>query len=93
MKVMAPDVSIEPSVRIRGKGFDWDHEIQVALPPSYRKSNKAYPVLWVTDGLINFDSAVEVVNGSMMKYWREMIVVGVGGPREASREHLGVDRC
>jgi len=86
LKVIAPDVSIEPSVRIRGKGFYWDHEIQVALPPSYQKSNKAYPVLWVTDGLINFDSAVEVVNGSMQKYWPEMIVVGVGGPPEAYTE-------
>jgi predicted alpha/beta superfamily hydrolase len=88
LKLFVPDVSID-RMRLRGKGFDWDHEIQVALPASYRKSDKAYPVLWVTDGLINFDFAVEVVNAwAAKKYWPEMIVVAIGTPPEASQEFL-----
>jgi predicted alpha/beta superfamily hydrolase len=81
-----PDVAIEPSVRMRAEGFKWDHEIQVALPPSYGKTDKRYPVLWVTDGSYIFESAVAVVNAWERKYLPEMIVVGIGAPPEAHKE-------
>src|SRR5688572_26475152 len=61
LKVIVPDVSIETR-RMRGKDFEWEHDIQIALPQSYRKTDKAFPVLWVTDGLINFNLAAQVVN-------------------------------
>jgi predicted alpha/beta superfamily hydrolase len=82
----ARDVTIEPSRRIRAKGFNWDHEIQIALPPSYFKNNKAYPVLWVMDGGWWFEDAVTIVNVLGKKYLPEMIVIGVGSPREVSDE-------
>src|SRR4029077_4043685 len=53
-----PGVFIEPSRRMRAEGFKWDHEIRIALPHSYHETNKAYPVLWVTDGSYWFNTAV-----------------------------------
>jgi uncharacterized protein len=79
-------LSIEPSRRMRGKNYPWEHEIKIALPASYRSSHKTYPVLWVTDGQFNFDPAVEIVNDLGGKSLPEMIVVGVGTPPEALRE-------
>jgi len=86
LAVLAPGVKLEQPFRIHGKGFAWDHEVRVALPASYGTGESAYPVLWVTDGIINFELAVEAVNGPWSKYLPEMIVVGVGGPPEASAE-------
>jgi uncharacterized protein len=63
---------------LRGKAFDYDHEIQVALPPSYDQTDDAYPVLWVTDGSVFFDLAVGIVPTCKL----EMIVVGVGCPQD-----------
>src|SRR5690348_6021557 len=82
-----PGVAVEPRRRIRGEGFKWEHEIQIALPASYHKSDRAYPVLWVTDGSHWFDSAVRIVNLYAQRYTPEMIVVGVGTPAEALSEH------
>jgi predicted alpha/beta superfamily hydrolase len=79
-------VTIEPPRRMRASGFKWDHEIQIALPASYSKSNETYPVLWVTDGSEFFETAVRVVNTYERKYVPAMIVVAIGVPREASAE-------
>src|SRR5262245_35596720 len=49
---------IEPSLRMSFKGAPWDYEIRIALPSSYYKSDKSYPVLWVTDGSARFDRSV-----------------------------------
>lgn len=78
--------TIEPVRRMRADGFEWEHEIQIALPASYRKSDKKYPVLWVTDGSFNFQPAVEIVNSTAKKYLPEMIVIGIGAPPEAIKE-------
>ena len=44
-------MSIEPAVAMRATAFDWDYEVQVALPASYRvMPEKRYPVVWLTDG-------------------------------------------
>lgn len=42
------EVTIEPVRRVRGKGFKWNHGIQIALPASYGQTNRSYPVLWIT---------------------------------------------
>jgi len=87
LKVFAPGVVVEPPLRIHGKAFQWEHEIQVALPATYNTEHKAYPVLWVTDSLFNFPLAVQVLGGGpWAKYLPEMIIVGVGGPPEAYAE-------
>jgi predicted alpha/beta superfamily hydrolase len=72
---------------MRAPGFKWDHEIQVALPPSYSKSSHGYPVLWVTDGSELFETAVRAANVYSRKYVPEMIVVAVGAPTEAFSEY------
>jgi predicted alpha/beta superfamily hydrolase len=76
---------IEPTRLMQGKGIPWQHEIQIALPPSYHQTTKAYPVLWVTDGDEMFDTAVRAV-ALAGNYIPEMIVVAVGPPPEAWRE-------
>jgi predicted alpha/beta superfamily hydrolase len=79
---------IEPSRRMRFEGGPWEYEIRIALPPSYRQSDKSYPVLWVTDGGFQFEQAVDVVNSSTKNHVPDMIVVSIGTPSEARNESL-----
>ena len=56
-------MSIEPAIAMRTAAFDWDYEIQVALPASYGVTpDKRYPVLWLTDGPLMFHLAVGLLN-------------------------------
>ncbi len=70
----------EPARLVRAKGWQWDHEVRVWLPPTYRSSNRTYPTLWVTD------NSLEVVLAGLLGAGTglvpEMIVVAVGAPRE-----------
>jgi predicted alpha/beta superfamily hydrolase len=88
-------MSIEPSRRVRAAAFDWDYEVQVALPPSYASSPETtYPVLWVTDGPGLFHLAVGVVNVLMMgKMTPEVIIVGVGCPSDLGLLEFGRRRA
>ncbi|MEO8452562.1 MAG: alpha/beta hydrolase-fold protein [Gemmatimonadota bacterium] len=66
--------------RMHSSGFDWDFETEVALPASYGDtSDRAYPVLWLTDGPLVFNLAVGIQNllatGGLAP---ELIIVGVG---------------
>jgi predicted alpha/beta superfamily hydrolase len=74
---------IEPSRLVRGNGFAWDHEVQVALPASYFHTDASYPVLWITDGSLFFDLAHGIVHLLSISGFPEFIVVGVGNPRDA----------
>jgi predicted alpha/beta superfamily hydrolase len=78
-------MSIEPTRTVRTAAFDWDYDVEVALPPSYRVApDKHYPVLWVTDGNWMFQLAVGLLNILVMGgHAPEMIVVGVGCPAAA----------
>ncbi len=82
-QVMAAGVTIEPSRRMRAKDYPWEHEIQVALPPSYGKTNEPFPVLWVTDGSLLFQLATALVTACARQHIPEMIVVGIGSPPDA----------
>ncbi|MCC8965353.1 hypothetical protein H8A95_24310 [Bradyrhizobium sp. Pear76] len=77
---------IQPARLIRGAGLPWDHQIQVALPPSYFDSGKTYPVLWVTDGSFRFKWAIDTLTLSGID--QEMIIVAIGAPPAASAEML-----
>lgn len=84
-------MSVEPPVSMRTKAFDWDYEIQVALPASYGVAkDRQYPVLWLMDGPLMFPLAVGILNhlifGSLAP---EMIVVGVGCASEAGVMEYG----
>jgi uncharacterized protein len=84
-------MSIEPAVAMRTAAFDWDYEVQVALPASYGvMPDKHYPVLWLTDGPLLFHLAVGLLNllvvGGLAP---EMIIVGVGCTSEAGVAEYG----
>lgn len=85
-QVKAAGVAIEPSRRMRAEDYPWEHEIQIALPPSYGKTDKAFPVLWVTDGSLLFQAATALVTACANEHIPEMIVVGIGSPPEAIDE-------
>ena len=87
-RLKAAGVRIEPERRMRGTGYPWEHSIQVALPPSYGKSDRRYPVLWVTDGMFFFSTVTELVTSCAGKSMPEMIVVAVGPPPGTERNEM-----
>ena len=84
-------MSIEPAVAMRTAAFDWDYEVQVALPASYGvMPDKAYPVLWLTDGPFLLPLAVGLLNTLVVGGLApEMIIVGVGCASEAGATEFG----
>ena len=88
-------MSIEPAVTMRAAAFDWDYEIQVALPASYRAMpGKRYPVLWVTDGPFLLHLTVGLLNALVIgSLAPEMIVVGVGCSSDAGAAEFGRRRA
>ena len=85
-QVKAAGVQIEPTLRARAKDYPWEHEIQIALPPSYGRTDQRFPVLWVTDGSMLFQLATALVTSCAGQHMPEMIVVGIGAPPEAVEE-------
>ena len=73
-------MSWEKPAYARAEGYDHDHEILVALPPSYHVSpERSYPVLWSMDGAMAFAVTSGIVNlYTVGKRIPEIIVVGVG---------------
>jgi predicted alpha/beta superfamily hydrolase len=55
--------------------YPWAHEVRVAVPRTYGTSDRAYPVLWILDNLL--ESALAVL-GDL-----DLILVGVGNDRES----------
>src|SRR5690349_3248914 len=84
-------MSHEPSRMVRAEGYDYDHEVLVALPPSYHAApEKDFPVLWVMDGALLFDLTVGILNlYSMGHQIPETIVVAVGHPSAEGIAGLG----
>ncbi len=81
---------VEPPRRMRAKGWQWDHEVRVYLPPSYKASDRTYPTLWVTD------NSLELIQGALTgagvgvgKAPPELIVVAVGAPSGTSYAEFG----
>ena len=77
--------TIEPSMRMQGQNLPWEHEMQIALPPSYGQSDKSYPVLWATDGHWTFEKAIHAA-ASAGGHIPEMIIVAIGPPQEGMKE-------
>jgi len=75
--------SVEPTRTMRAAGFEWEHELRVALPASYATSSRTYPVLWVTDNML--ETALDVLGFHFAG--TELILVGVGAPASSIREH------
>ena len=66
----------------RAKGWEWDHEVRIYLPPSYGLTDKNYPTLWVTDN--NLELMQAALTGESMGFTQEMIVVAVGPPGDTN---------
>ena len=80
---------------MRTAAFDWDYEVQVALPASYGvMPEQRYPVLWLTDGPFMLHLAVGLMNtlvaGGLAP---EMIIAGVGCPSELGVTEFGRRRA
>jgi predicted alpha/beta superfamily hydrolase len=66
------------------------HQVRVWLPPSYHHTADEYPVLWVTDNLL--EHAVSAVTGSHFTEAPEVIVVAIGAPLGLSSGEYGSRR-
>ena len=88
-------MSIEPAVTMRTPAFDWDYEVQVALPASYGAvPDKLYPVLWLTDGPFLLHLAIGLLNTLVIGgHAPEMIIVGVGCSSDAGAAEFGRRRA
>jgi predicted alpha/beta superfamily hydrolase len=71
--------TVEAPRLMRAAGYDWDHEIRVALPASYSSTHRDYPVLWITDNKL--ETALAVLGQT------EAILVAVGSPRVTLAEN------
>lgn len=92
MTVTLPRHSYEilPPRQLTAPGARWSHEIQIALPPTYHLGEARYPVLWLMDGSISFSLAVGVLNTlGITGEIPELLVVGVGAPRELDGAEFG----
>ena len=90
-RVVPYAMSWEEPIAVRAEGYDYDHEVLVALPPSYHVSpERSYPALWSMDGAMAFSMTAGIVNlytlGARIP---EIIVVGVGHPSEEGMAGLG----
>jgi predicted alpha/beta superfamily hydrolase len=70
--------SVEPPRLVRAKGWAWDHEVRIYLPPGYHLTEEEYPTLWVTDN--SLESVQAALTGDSMGLAPELIVVAVGAP-------------
>lgn len=88
-------MAIEPPQTVPAAAFEWDYEVQVALPASYAvMPDRHYPVLWLTDGPFLFHLTVGLLNTLVVGGLApEMIVVGVGCPSEAGAAEFGRRRA
>jgi predicted alpha/beta superfamily hydrolase len=74
--------SVDPPRLIRAKGWSWDHEVRIYLPPGYHLTDEKYPTLWVTDNSLELMQAA--LTGDSMGLAPEMIVVAVGAPADVN---------
>ena len=74
--------SVEPARMVRAKGWDWDHQVRVYLPPSYHHTDRHYPTLWVTDNTLEMMQGA--LSGDALGFTPELIVVAVGPPRDVN---------
>lgn len=88
-------MAIEPPLTVRTEAFEWDYEVQVALPASYDAvPDRLYPVLWLTDGSFLLHLTVGLLNTLVIGGLApEMIVVAVGCPSEAGAAEFGRRRA
>jgi predicted alpha/beta superfamily hydrolase len=75
---------VDPPRRMRASGYRWEHEVRVALPPSYESTTTTYPVLWITDNML--ETALTALHSP-----RDLILVAVG-PQSSTFAEAGARR-
>ena len=101
-----PPVAIPNSrkVKLQSKNVDQEYELSIALPPSYDKSDRKYPVLYLLDSDYFFITIASIIDFLYtFGPWNnlhipEMIIVGIGYPATGpeiityrSRDYTPVD--
>jgi predicted alpha/beta superfamily hydrolase len=81
---------VEPPFEIQVPDHPHGHQVRIWLPPSYHHSDASYPVLWVTDNLL--EHAVSAVTASHFTEAPELIVVAVGAPLGLTSGEYGARR-
>ena len=73
-----------PAESFRARGYDYDHEVLVTLPPSYDVSpDRSYPVVWAMDGALMHMLVAGIINVyTLGRRVPEIIVVSVGHASE-----------
>ena len=77
---------------MRAEEFEWEHEIRVALPVSYARTDRTYPVLWVLDNHLEFALAALDLLSAVGGEAPELILVSVGAPRTVPLGEFAVRR-
>ena len=72
--------TVEQSRMMRAEGFDWEHEIRVALPPGYDHTTTTYPTLWIMDNQLELALSLFGANEG----GKELILVSVGAEKTIS---------
>ena len=72
----------EPPLSFRARGYDYDHEVLVTLPPSHSVApDRSYPAVWAMDGTMAHRLIAGIVDMyTLGQRLPEMIVVSVGHP-------------
>jgi predicted alpha/beta superfamily hydrolase len=70
MSLRSTFFTLEEPRTMQAPGWDWAHEIRVALPLSYAQGDRAYPTLWVMDNQL--EEALAILG------MRDLILVTIG---------------
>lgn len=80
----------ETPFEVQVPGHPHGHQVRIWLPPSYHHSDDAYPVLWVTDNLL--EHTVSAATASHFTEAPEVVVVAIGAPLGTSSAEYGARR-
>jgi uncharacterized protein len=80
----------EPAFDVQIPEYPHSHQVRIWLPPSYHHTEEGFPVLWVTDNLL--EHAVSAVAASHFTEAPEIIVVAIGAPLELTTGEYGSRR-
>jgi len=81
---------VEPAFEVQIPDHPHGHQVRIWLPPSYHHTADRFPVLWVTDNLL--EQAVSAVTASHFTEAPEVIVVAIGAPPGLSTGQYGSRR-
>lgn len=69
-----------PARKYQATDWEWEHQVRIWLPPSYHKTEKTYPAVWVTDNF--FETMMAAVQCAGWGFGPEIIIIAIGAPAE-----------